>query len=481
MRSHRACAAPHSRRHGPIILQDQKNGKGTKNEDVHSSIAETRVAFILRACVCVCVCVCVDGWRKVVHFWLKRRRLVVECCRLATLPTSPLLPRFGAFVSILVVGAPPTPLAHFVCIVTSIALLEAIMSAAASAPRHRRYVDMTPEREQKITQLVQLMKETYDPLPKQLQILLSYSPTSEDAPTPHNTTRSYCYCALISCQWEVQKAFEAMKKNVAYRLQCHLDERSELPSAVSIRGWNEMEVVRALGKEERAGNQRADEIIAKLDRYFPCGLHYWDRYGQPVFYLMLGSVDEENLLKELKQTTAVGESVDAVMWEMLQHLLGSGEWLAYYQQMQYDAGQLKVDASEGLIRATTIVVDLLGFTYKMIWKPAIDLFVTCLKTLFAHYPECVHRILVVNAPSMVTLAYGIIRHVLPGTVQAKVHMAKPSASLALLQEHIEKQYVPEFYGGACHCQGGCVRSYRPKNAANGTTTVDQDDAQSAAE
>ncbi|CBZ29263.1 hypothetical protein, unknown function [Leishmania mexicana MHOM/GT/2001/U1103] len=355
------------------------------------------------------------------------------------------------------------------------------MSAAASAPRHRRYVDLMPEREQKITQLVRLMKETYDPLPKQLQILLYYSPTSEDAPTPHNTTRSYCYCALISRQWDVQKAFEAMKKNVAYRLRCHLDERSELPSAVSIRGWDEMEVVRALGKEKRAGNQRADEIVAKLERYFPCGLHYWDRYGQPVFYLMLGSVDEESLLKGLQETAGVGESMDAVMWEMLQHLLGSGEWLAYYQQMQYDAGQLEVDASEGLIRATTIVVDLLGFTYKMIWKPAIDLFVTCLKTLLAHYPECVHHILVVNAPSIVKLAYGIIRHVLPSTVQAKVRMAKPSESLALLQEHIEERYVPDFYGGACHCQGGCVRSYRPKNAANGTTTADQDDTQIAAE
>ncbi|KAG5471758.1 hypothetical protein LSCM4_03311 [Leishmania orientalis] len=350
------------------------------------------------------------------------------------------------------------------------------MSAAASAPRHRRYADMTPEREQKITRLVQLMKQSYDPLPKQLQLLLCYAPTPEDAPTPHNTTRNYCYWALISREWNVQKALEAMRTNVAYRLQCHLDERSELPSAISIRGWDQTEVVRALGKELRVGGQRADQIVASIERYFPCGLHYWDKYGQPVFYLMLGSVDEEHLLKELKQTANAGESIDAVMWEVLQHLMGSGEWLAYYQQMQYDAGQLKVDASEGLIRATTIVVDLKGLTYKMIWKPAVDLLVTCLKKLFSHYPECVHHILVVNAPSMVRFVYHLFRKALPTTVQSKILMACPSESLALLKEHMEEQYVPDFYGGTCHCQGGCVRSYSPNSTDRGAVNVGEDEA-----
>ncbi|KAG5497668.1 hypothetical protein JKF63_03934 [Porcisia hertigi] len=348
------------------------------------------------------------------------------------------------------------------------------MPATASVPRHRRYVDMTPEREQKVTQLVQLMKQAYDPLPMQLQILLRYSPTSEDAPTPHNTTRHYCYCALISCEWNVQRAFDTMNRHVAYRRQFQLDERSELPSAMSIRGWDQVEVSHALGKELRTGNQRVDQIAANIDRYLPCGLHYWDRYGQPLFYLMLGSVDEKNLLKKLKQTANVGQSIAAVLWELLQHLLGSGEWLAYYQQMQYDAGVLTVDASEGLIRATTIVIDLKGLTYKMMWKPAIDLLVTSFKQLLHHYPECVHQILVVNSPSMVSFGYGIIRHILPPTVRAKIRMANSSESLALLKEQIDEKYVPDFYGGACHCPGGCVRSYNPNSSETDTTTIDQD-------
>ncbi|GET91211.1 hypothetical protein, unknown function [Leishmania tarentolae] len=390
------------------------------------------------------------------YFGLKLHLLVAKRFGVGALPCSPLPQRFGAS-------------------------FETIMSAEVSEPRHRRYVDMTPEREQKITQLVQLMKETYDPLPKQLQILLRYSPTSEDAPTPHNTTRCYCYCALISSRWDVQKSLEGMKKNVAYRMQYHLDERSELPSAASIRGWDERDVVQALGKEARPGNARVDEILAKVDRYLPSGFHYWDRYGQPILYMMLGSVDEGRLLKELKKAANAGESMDALAWVILQHVVGSGEWLAYYQQMQYDAGELTVDASEGLIRAATFVVDLQGFTYKMLWKPAIDLFISCLRKLFEYYPYCVHRILVVNAPSIVNFAYGIIRHVLPEAVQAKIRMAKQHESLPLLREHIEEHYIPDFYGGACHCQGGCVRSYRPKDTTNGTPTADQDNTPNAME
>ncbi|KPI87504.1 hypothetical protein ABL78_3415 [Leptomonas seymouri] len=333
--------------------------------------------------------------------------------------------------------------------------------SSVTPPQHRRYVDLTPDKEQKISELVQLMQQTYDPLPEQLQVLLRYAPTSSDAPTPHNTMRHYCYCPLISRKWDVQKAFEMLKENVEYRRQCKLDERSELPTTISLRGWDQMEVVRALGKEPRLTNQRADNIVETLGRYFPCGLHRWDKHGQPVFYVMLGSIVEETLLKKLKQMANIGQTSEDVVWEMIQHLIGAGEWLAYFQQMQYDAGKLKVDASEGLIRATTIVIDMKGFGYAMVWKPAIDLAVSCLKKLLHYYAECVHQILVVNAPPMLSFVYRIIRFAVPATIQAKVRIAVPEASLSLLKEYVDEAFIPDHLGGQCHCDGGCFKDYNP--------------------
>lgn len=333
------------------------------------------------------------------------------------------------------------------------------MSTTAT-PQHRRYGDLTPEKEQKITQLVQLMQQTYNPLPDQLQILLRYSPTPDNAPTPHNTVRHYCYCVLISRGWDVQKAFAMMQENIAYRKKERLDERSELPTSISLRGWDQAAVIAALGQQPRTPNQRADRIVELIGRHFPCGLHRWDRNGQPVFYVMLGSIDEEMILKKLKQVANIGQAPEDVVWEMLQHLIGAGEWLAYYQQMQYDAGKLEVDATEGLIRATTIVVDMKGFGYSMIWKPAIDLAVSCLKKLLHLYAECVHQILVVNAPSMVNFGYRIVRHAVPSTVQAKVRMAGPEATKALLSEYIAEDFIPCHLGGSCHCEGGCFADYQ---------------------
>ncbi|KPA78748.1 hypothetical protein ABB37_05866 [Leptomonas pyrrhocoris] len=333
--------------------------------------------------------------------------------------------------------------------------------SSVTPPQHRRYVELTPDKEQKISQLVQRMQQTYSPLPEQLQVLLRYAPRPADAPTPHNTIRHYCYCALISRNWDLQRAFAMLEENVAYRRQWRLDERSEMPTSISLRGWEQMEVVRALGKEPRLANQRADKIVALLGRHFPCGLHRWDKHGQPVFYVLFGRIEEEAIVRKLKQVANVGQAPEDVVWEMLQHLIGVGEWLAYYQQMQYDAGRLDVDATEGLIRATTIVVDMKGFGYSMIWKPAIDLAVSCLKKLFRYYAECVHQVLVVNAPSMVSFGYRIVRPAVPATVQAKVRIAGPDASLALLKEYIDEAFIPAHLGGQCSCEGGCCTDYNP--------------------
>lgn len=341
---------------------------------------------------------------------------------------------------------------------------------AVTPAQHRRYVDLSPDQERKITQLVELMQQTYDPLPDQLQILLRYSPTPADAPTPHNTMRHYCYCVLISRLWDVQKAFAMMQENIAYRRQWKLDERSELPTSISLRGWDQMAVVAALQQVPRAPNQRADRIVELIGRYFPCGLHRWDKCGQPVFYVMLGSINEEAILTKLKQVANIGQAPEDVVWEMLQHLIGAGEWLAYYQQMQYDAGTLNVDASEGLIRATTIVVDLKGFGYSMIWKPAIDLAVSSLKKLLHYYTECVHQILVVNAPAMVSFGYRVVRPAVPSTVQAKVRIASPEATVALLREYIDDAFIPAHLGGSCRCDCGCFADYHPDATSGAALT-----------
>lgn len=344
-----------------------------------------------------------------------------------------------------------------------------------------RYPALTAEQEKKVADLIELMKKMYDPLPPPLLALQRYTPaktsnaTAPPAAAPaaagtdtfFSPIRHYCYCFLVSREWDLPKAFEMMQLSVSYREKSQLDQRAELPSAVSCRGWDQEAVREALDKDVRPTSQALDRLSAAVSPYLSVGMHYWDKHGQPVLYLNLGSVDEPGLLKKLKHLANVGQTADAVIWELVQHMMGVQEQLLYYQQMQYAAGKLDVDAGDGLIRSSTIVIDLKGLTYKMLWKPALDLFMNALRTLFQYYPQCVAQIIVVNSPAMVMFAYKIVRGALPEGVQKKVHIANVADTPATLKTFIDAARVPDYLGGTCHCEGGCVHGYHPDAKAKG--------------
>ncbi|AIO00780.1 hypothetical protein LPMP_311890 [Leishmania panamensis] len=329
-----------------------------------------------------------------------------------------------------------------------------------------RYPVLTADQEKKVTELIKVMKEKYDPLPPLLLALQRYTPevagnASDDAApgTFFSPIRNYCYRFLTSRRWDLQMAFEMMQLSVSYREENALDSRAELPSAVSCRGWDQEEVRAALDKPTRPTNQRLDRLSTGIAQYFTLGLHYWDKYGQPVVYLNLGSIDESGLLKKLEQLANVGQTPDLVMWELVQHLIGVQEQLLFYQQMQYTAGKLNAEADDGLIRSSTIVVDLHGLTFTMLRKAALDLFAKTLRTLFQYYPQCVHQILVVNSPAMVMFAYNIVRVAFSPAMHEKLRLISAADTPATMKDFIDAQFVPDYLGGLCHCEGGCIGGY----------------------
>lgn len=329
-----------------------------------------------------------------------------------------------------------------------------------------RFVPLTPDKEAKITELEQLMRQTYNPLPALLLRAVAAKPGTEALPTTQNVVRLYCYAFLQSREWDVQKAYTMMKTSVKFREDSQMDTCAYFPSCMSVRGWDEAEVRRVLQLPSQAPGSRLERVAAGIYQHFSCGFHYWDKNGLPVLYLVIGNVDEAGLLKKLKQMANIGQTPTDVFWELLQHSVGVGECLGMFNQRLYDAGSLpNVDASEGLIRASTIILDLKGLNYKMLWKPALDLFMGALSILFKNFPDCVHRIVGVNAPSMVTFAYKIVKGVLPVSVQKKVHFVSPSETPAAMLSIIQKEYVPYYLGGECRCNDFCVAHYDAANPA----------------
>ncbi|KPA78749.1 hypothetical protein ABB37_05867 [Leptomonas pyrrhocoris] len=353
-----------------------------------------------------------------------------------------------------------------------------------------RYPPLTQEQDSRVTKLVDLLQETYLPLPPQLQELQRLTPLAEEqkASTSHNPVRQYCYCFLISREWDLQKAFEMMQLTVRYRAEHRLDGQRVFPCAISCKGWDQEAIRKALAKGEgteeslqpRPTDQRLDRLCAGIAPFFSYGFHKWDKFGQPVLYMMIGTVDEPGLLESLRHMANVGQSAEAVLWEVVLHILAVGESLQMYQQLQYSAGALKVDAADGLIRSATIVIDLKGLTYKMLWKPALDLFMNTLREIFKYYPQCMYQILIVNSPAMVMFAYKIVRGVLPPGVQQKVHIANEADTPEALKKWLDEDCLPDFYGGTCHCDGGCIHGFDPTKKEKTVTATETTDSASTA-
>ena len=77
-----------------------------------------------------------------------------------------------------------------------------------------------------------------------------------------------------------------------------------------------------------------------------------------------------------------------------------------------------------------------------------------------YYPETMGAAFVVNAPSLFTALYAIIKGFLDERTRSKVRVMGSNYRSVLL-EHIDAENLPTFLGGTCTCshvEGGCMFS-----------------------
>ncbi|KAG5497667.1 hypothetical protein JKF63_03933 [Porcisia hertigi] len=377
-------------------------------------------------------------------------------------------------------------------------------------------VSYTQEQVNKINALIKLMNEHYDPLPPQLESYLQLvasatSPASAEEKMDYKSqerglmrdvTWLYCSAFLVSREWDVQKAFSMMQEVVVFRAENRLDEQSFFPPAVSVRGWSTTEVCKTLGKNPRETSQRADRVSAGVAQAYNSGIHYWDKAGRPVVYAMMNSLDERDLLRQLKKMANVGQTPVDVMWEFVLHFLSVLESILVYQFIQREVQRSQspptlaaVDSAvlESVVSqvAVTIIFDMKGLSMRMLWKPLIDVTRAINQKFFKYYPDKVHSIVCVNSPSLVRYAFRLLSGVMPAAFQKKIRFISPHDTPATLESLIDKKYIPYFLGGDCHCtaeKGECVRGYDPQHprGTTGTNTsadspLDDDDEEASTE
>ncbi|KAI7904987.1 CRAL-TRIO domain-containing protein [Cokeromyces recurvatus] len=75
-----------------------------------------------------------------------------------------------------------------------------------------------------------------------------------------------------------------------------------------------------------------------------------------------------------------------------------------------------------------------------------------------YYPETLHRLFIVNAPSAFTVMFKVIKHWLNPRTLEKIHVLGSDFQSVLLN-YIDADSLPSFLGGTCKCEhmpGGCV-------------------------
>jgi hypothetical protein len=166
----------------------------------------------------------------------------------------------------------------------------------------------------------------------------------------------------------------------------------------------------------------------------PCGHHAFDKAGRPVFWLKLGLIISQ--FKEIKKYFSNDQLIHYMIWNQEALLL----------RQEYSSQQRLRRIAD-----TIIVVDMSFLPFSSLMsKDAMSMMRFLVSTCQHHYPETLHKLLIVNTPWHFSAAFTLFSSLIRPRTLAKIETAKDSKEcLALLSEHLVVSDIPAYLGGTC--------------------------------
>jgi len=163
--------------------------------------------------------------------------------------------------------------------------------------------------------------------------------------------------------------------------------------------------------------------------YFPCWVQGRDKQQRPVAYRQFGKL----VITEVMSYTTMERLVRFHAWEAEQALR-----LSYESSRENNCN----------IETFVLVVDAAGWQLKLATSEAFTFIKGMIATDSDHYPERLGRMMLINAPGVLSFAWRIIQTFLDDVQKAKIMiMGKEAEWQPVLFEAIDQDQIPKMYGG----------------------------------
>jgi len=194
-----------------------------------------------------------------------------------------------------------------------------------------------------------------------------------------------------------------------------------------IKWWKEEERI-------KLRNETAEEILGcdlkSIYKYFPAWIQGTDRQCRPVAWRKFGKFEIWNVLK---LTT-------------MEKLLRFHAWEAEQALKLMNIKSVEVNYN---IETFVIIIDALGWHFGLATGDAYAFIKGMLKIDSDHYPERLGRLVIINAPAVLSIAWRVISPWLDPVTKTKISIVSTDKSLWLpvLLEMMDKEEIPQQYGG----------------------------------
>ena len=273
---------------------------------------------------------------------------------------------------------------------------------------------------------------------------------------PHFLTRAagdervLAYKFLTARKWNVDDAEKMFRSVIQMREERKLDKQPLFPSPFPTRGFEPVNVNKVMELPPREENIY-DRYYRTVNPAYACNFHKWDKQGHPILIERTGQCNVRETFARFKALANVGQKPTQPAVDFQLFLNEVGGTLVRYQDTI-----IREQEGGRRILGIVMIMDMKGLGYGHLWRPCLEILKATFTVDATYYPEGLHRLYLVNCPTMIMFAFNIVKGWIDPRVHEKITFLPPNETTETLLKVIDAERLPSFLGGSCECEGGCV-------------------------